>query len=149
MKPLFFFLLAICIAPPTAFSGGNASGTNPWVHSAISASPVKAHVGSTVQLKVLLTPKAGIHIVIQPPIGVTLDSSSIVASAAKPEVPVASDKEHLETAKPVTVAVTLAPGIRPGKISLKGTLVYYYCSDAEGTCNKFKEPFEVRLNVVR
>jgi hypothetical protein len=149
MKSLLLILLALIIVPKTAVSGATPTRQNPWVRSAISVVPAKVHAGSAVNLKVLLTPKAGIHIVVQPPIGVTLDSSAVVASAAKPEVPVAKDNEHLDSAKPITVAVTLAGNVKPGKVSVKGMLVYYYCSDAEGTCNKFKEPFEVRLNVVR
>ena len=145
---VLYFLALFLIAVP-AFSGGPSSGSNPWVATAVSAAPAKLRAGASTELRISLKPAAGIHIVLQPAIDVKLDSVTAVAGTGTLQVPAAADKEHLDPAHPVRLKITLAKDVRPGTLTLKGTLVYYYCSDAEGTCNKFKQPLELRLSVVR
>ena len=43
----------------------------------------------------------------------------------------------------------LSPGAPHGPVTLKGTLTYYFCSDKEGWCSKYKQPVEIALTVRR
>ncbi len=149
MKSLLFVSLAVFFVSTMVFSGEPAPVTNPWVQASFRFSPAKVRAGSTTELRISLKPRKGIHIVVQPPIDVKIDTNSSIASAGKVIVPVAADTEHLDTTTPLRVSIALAKNAGTGTVSVKGTLIYYYCSDAEGTCNKFKQPLDLRLKVVR
>jgi hypothetical protein len=52
---------------------------------------------------------------------------------------------YLDPSKAIVQRFTVDTPPRSGPVTLKGILTYYYCSDAEGWCSRFRQPFTVTL----
>jgi hypothetical protein len=122
--------------------------------------PVNEHVKFSITLKerslktggagnllIRLQPKKGIHINLKPAISIAYDSTGIIARTDTPMIP-ATDT-FLNTSKPIQQHIMLASGLKPGKAVIKGVVTYFYCSDAEGWCSRFKQSFELPVRVVK
>ncbi|MBI1808057.1 MAG: hypothetical protein HYR76_13540, partial [Ignavibacteria bacterium] len=55
--------------------------------------------------------------------------------------------EYLDASKPIKQSFTLAKSTKAGSLSFKGTLTYFFCSDADGWCSRFKQPIDVTVTV--
>jgi hypothetical protein len=145
MKILFLLLFA-CISSFAAPSGG---GTNASVQTTATITPARLKAGSTGEIRFMLKPVSGIHINLQPPIQVKFDSTDVLTAVGKADIPAGENPQYFDAVKPIRMPVTISKKTRPGTYTLKGILNYFYCSDAEGWCSNFKQPFEIRLTVVR
>ena len=96
-----------------------------------------------------LRPRKGIHVNLDPPISVTFDSTAPAKAAGKLEVPRMEKLPYLDTSKAIIQRFTLRRQSKPAPVTLKGVLTYFYCSDAEGWCSKFKQPFAVTVPVTQ
>ncbi|MBI3189167.1 MAG: hypothetical protein HYZ33_00815 [Ignavibacteriales bacterium] len=105
--------------------------------------------GSTGTMHILLTPTKGIHINLDPPMELKLDSSSGITKVEKLNIPKDEKKGYLDATKPVTVKFTISKKAKVGTLNLKGMFTYFYCSDAEGWCNRFKQPFDLKVNITK
>ena len=103
--------------------------------------------GATGTLQITLTPSKGIHVNVEPAMSLQIDSTGAVTQVDKPAIVKDEKKGTLDASKPVTVKFTLAKTVKPGPLTLKGSFTYFYCSDAEGWCNRFKQPVEVKVTV--
>lgn len=121
--------------------------TNEYVKFKISLKEKSLKAGSTGNLLISLQPKKGIHVNLKPPIKITFDSTSALVRAGAPTIPVADT--FLNSSKPIQQRVALAAGLKPGKAVVKGSVTYFYCSDADGWCSRFIQPFELAVNVVK
>ena len=107
--------------------------------------------GATGALLLRLSPQKGIHINTVPPIAFTLDKSPGIALTGKLRYATVTvdTSVYIDTSETIRQSFTVAPSVNPGQQVLKGTLTYFYCSDAEGWCSKFKQPVEITMRVLK
>ena len=149
MNKIFILAGIAIIFSSFLLAGEKPPATNKYVKVEIAVQQKQLQAGTTGQLLISLKPQKGIHINIQPPLSVTLDDDSSAAlSGTMVFSTVKKDTlELLDSSKPIKQSFTLAKQIKPGKMFLKGSFVYFYCSDAEGWCSRFKQPFNVEVTV--
>jgi hypothetical protein len=136
-----FSLLQVSVA------GNPSPATNLHVKYSAEIKQQRVKAGSTIDLLIKLQPEKGIHINLEPPLSLALDSSTTTTVKGKLSIPAAN--KFLDASKPLKQSIVLSSSVKPGKQTIKGILTYYYCSDAEGWCSKFKQPVELTLNVVK
>ena len=105
--------------------------------------------GSTGTMQIFLKPIKGIHINLDPPMSLNLDKSEAISKIEKLNTPKDKKNDFLDASKPVSAKFAVAKNSKPGTIKLKGTFTYYYCSDAEGWCNRFKQPVEFSIKITK
>jgi len=61
-----------------------------------------------------------------------------------------TDKEtgFLSTADPVEQRLAVSPTAATGTDTLEGTIVYYFCSDAEGWCRKQTQSISLPIHIL-
>ena len=141
--PAFITLLCISQSP----SQQQHSKVNQYVACTVTAKDKKVNAGGATSLLFTLTPQKGIHVNFTPPMKVTFDSASVAAVAGEPSV---TKRDTLvDTSHPIVQPITLAATAPAGTAVVRGTLTYFYCSDKEGWCSRFQQPFEVKIPVVK
>ncbi len=138
---------ALLLAAISAISGNNPEGANTYVKFSASLRPALRDRPGTVQFE--LRPNKGIHINLEPPISVAFDTASPVKATGKLDIPRLEKVPYLDPARPIVQRVTLPKRSGKDTLTLRGTLTYFYCSDAEGWCSKFKQPFVLTLPAAR
>ena len=103
--------------------------------------------GAAGEMAISFAPAAGIHVNSTPAPEFTLDSSSLASLSGRLTFP--KGTQYLKPASAVKQRFQLSRGAKPGPVTLKGTLTYYFCSDKEGWCSKYKQPVEIALTVRR
>lgn len=141
---LLIFSLALTILAPAG-----EKETNKFVSYGVSIGPGKVKPGAQGALLFTLTPVKGIHINMVPPVQFLLEPNKSVTLKGTPEMTKAKKSSYLDPKSPIKQKFTIAPSTTPGTIRVKGTLVYFYCSDGEGWCSKFKQPVELSLPVAK
>lgn len=58
------------------------------------------------------------------------------------------DPEYFNSFKPLVVEVRAADSTKPGRYSLGGRLVYFYCSDKEKYCSRAVENVEIPIEIL-
>lgn len=111
-------------------------------------SPEKILISAAGELVFFLTPNEGIHINTNPIFELRLEKNSPFEVVGNPLFQ-KNDKEYLDHAQPVRFSIKPKKGSTFGKQSLKGKLNYFYCSDRDGWCNRFTQPIELRLEIVK
>jgi hypothetical protein len=144
LQAICFLLLATFV-----FARGEKPAENQYVKFSASIRDKHLRPGTTTGLVVRLKPVRGIHINGRPPVEIKIDSSSTISSVGKIDVPRDSSTGFIDPHRPVTVPITLSKNLKPGLMTVKGTLTYYYCSDAEGWCSRFKQPVEFTITIVK
>ncbi|HTK82595.1 MAG TPA: hypothetical protein VL633_09915 [Bacteroidota bacterium] len=119
--------------------------TNKQVAFTAALKEKSVQAGSTATLLIRLRPQKGIHINLKPAISIIVDSTDGILRAGTPNIPQADS--FLNTSKPIVQQVTLPAGLKKGKAFISGTVTYFFCSDAEGWCSRFAQPFKVPLTV--
>lgn len=149
MNKIFILAGIAIISSSFLLAGEKPPTTNKFVKVEATVQQKQLHSGATGQLLFSVKPGKGIHVNIQPPLSVTLDddsgatlSGTMIFSTIKRDT-----LELLDSSKPIKQSFTLTKQMKPGKIFLKGSFVYFYCSDAEGWCSRFKQPFNVEVTV--
>ena len=142
---IFFFITALLLQ--VSIAGAPSPATNLHVKYTAEVKQKKVKAGSTADLVMKLQPEKGIHINLEPPLSLVLDSSAMITVKGKLQIPKAD--KFLDVSKSLKQTITLSSSAKPGTQIIKGILTYYYCSDAEGWCSKFKQPVELTLNVVK
>ena len=140
-----FAFLALLTGGATAF--GEKPEENASVRCEVSMKQKSLKAGATAQILVSLQPKKGIHINLDQPIQIKLDSSEVIASVGKPMIPMVDTS--YDASQPIRLPVTISKNAKPGKFALRGTVVYFYCSETEGWCSRFKQPINVQCTVTR
>ena len=103
--------------------------------------------GAAGEIVLIFAPDEGIHINTDPPMEFEFEKSSFVHFKGITSLPKAATTGYLDTKKPVTYSFTLDKKIQKGKHTLKGSVHYFFCSDAEGWCNRFVQPIELTFTV--
>jgi hypothetical protein len=99
-----------------------------------------------------LQTEAGVHVNETPAPRLELDAEQVVldykAPVTKPAAVVdPALAKKLDLSQPVRFPVTLRAGAPKGEQAVKGTVVYFYCSDHEGWCRKGTADFNVSVSV--
>jgi hypothetical protein len=144
-----YTILVFLVLTATLLIAGDKSKTNEFVAVKVTAQKSTLKAGSTGELIVNFKPKSGIHINFDPPVTVKLDSAEAVTASGKTIVPPPTKDKYLDITKPVRQQFTISKSVKPGKVTLKGIISYFYCSGSDGWCSRFKQPFEVSLTVVK
>ncbi len=113
----------------------------------LSASALKR--GDSGELHILFSPADGIHINSPPPLGVSLDPPRLLRLNGAPLQATDRGNAYLLATLPVRQLFTVSRKARPGTLTLRGTITYYYCSDPEGWCRKSTHPFALSLTIVK
>ncbi len=103
--------------------------------------------GSAGTIQISLTPVKGIHINLDPPMSLKLDSTASITKVDELITHKNDANGYLDFSKPITVKFSVAKNTKPGKLSLKGIFIYFFCSDAEGWCNRYKQPIDLIANI--
>ena len=147
-KTYFLSLLtAIFALSFTALAGEKGPAANSYVKCTVDASHTTIKPGDTGVIFVSLKPAKGIHVNLTPAMGVVFDSAGQVQAHGSLEIP--KKETFLDASKPVRIPFVLSPGAKPGAVTVKASLTYYYCSDAEGWCSRYKQPLEVTIKVAK
>jgi hypothetical protein len=137
----FLFLLASHLA----FAGGSPS--NDYVRLEVQPPSTALRPGSSAVVELLFTPVDGIHVNIDPPVQFALDSTTALTLTGKPAMTKDTDTGYLSTTTPVKQTIVLGKNIPAGRLSVKGTVTYFFCSESEGWCNRQKQPVEFTIFV--
>lgn len=146
---IFTFLLLWLYLTPAGPGDGKSTPTNEFVALRYTLKESRLKSGSEGVLLMTLSPVKGIHVNLIPPMSFTFDSSAVLASAGTLVIPPDSAKGYLDATKPVRQPFRLSKPLKPGKHTVTGTFIYYYCSDAEGWCSRFRQPISLTLEVVK
>ncbi len=145
MRHLFVGLLTLAGAV-MAFAGDKPA-VNSYVDFGVKLEKTSLRRDSAGTLLLSLKPHKGIHINTQPGPSFVFDTTNGVRASGSLALTMLEKSTFLDPQKPVRQRFSLVPAVQPGELTIKGTFIYYYCSDAEGWCSRFKQPVEVLLKV--
>lgn len=142
MKLFLFFLGFLVIFTPI-FS----EEENEYVKTFISLDTKEIKAGGNGNINISFKPENGIYINIEPEVEVTLDNKfavidTIITLSGK-------NKDYLDLKKPVKANFKISNNLKEGTYQLKGSLIYFYCSEKEGWCSRYKQPFNLNLKIVK
>lgn len=144
MKLLSVFVLAILAPFPSGTLDEKTSNDKVEVEFNIKQKEFRS--GETGYFLISFKPKKGIYITTDPPFEFTFDTLKQFFSISK-AVFVKDGKGYLKAQQSVRQHFLIAKGTPSGSYKVKGTLIYYYCSDDEGWCSRIKQPVELALTV--
>ena len=148
MKLLLITIVTVLLLPSPLRSGEKVSPPlNKHVKFSAAVKEKKLKPGSTATLLFSLTPDKGIHINLDPPVSFQLDTTLVGFAPGSIDLP--KKKTFLDASKPIRQSILLAKMLKVGDSIIRGTLTYYYCSDAEGWCSRFKQPVELKLTIAQ
>ena len=147
MRNIIVFL-AILAAFSFSYSADKAA-KNEWVSFQVRLKDKTTKQGKENALLISLHPKEGIHINLTPPISIRFDSNDAFRIDIALVLPKNPKNAYLDTSKNIEQEFTVSKNAKAGSLTIKGVLTYYYCSDAEGWCSKFKQPFEVPVKITK
>lgn len=145
MKRLTAF---VALLPALAFSGSNNSDFS--VQPSFMA-PKKPSSPATVSIR-FKPSNPDVRINEEPAPRLKLDPDQKVLIHKAPEGVMAPPNfdpafaRYLDLNKPITFAVTRAPGAPKGPQTVNGSVVYFYCSKKEGWCKKGSTSFELSID---
>lgn len=109
MNSLISLLCGILFVYPIAQHGDRSTTENSYVRAEIAPKPARLKAGSSGEIRIVLAPAKGIHINLNPPIEVKLDSSALqMVSVGKLDIPTQSAAPYLDPSKPIRLAFTVA-----------------------------------------
>lgn len=147
MKLPTIALLAALLAFAPALAGTLRLTGNKSVTLTVTLKDTLVAPGATGEIAIQFQPVEGIHINLQPALDFKLDTASRAALTGTLVLP--KGAPYLNTSAPVLQRFQVPKDAKPGPLALKGTLTYFYCSDKDGWCSKYKQPLEFALTVRR
>lgn len=147
MKLPTFAFLALLLAIGPASAGSLRLTANKSVTVDVVVKDTLLAAGATGTIAFSFQPVDGIHINLTPPLSFKLDTAGRAALSGDLVLP--KGAPYLNTSAPVLQRYVIPKDAAPGRIIVKGTLTYFYCSDKDGWCSKFKQPIEIALTVRR
>ena len=140
-------MLYAIIAP--AFARQSPAAENTYVKVSIALADTTVAQGGTGKILIAFDPIDGIHINADPPVIVKIARNASFRLEGNPDISTDKESGYLSTSMPVEQRFAVTRKAKPGGHDIKGTLVYYFCSDTEGWCRKFTQPIALKLNVVK
>jgi uncharacterized protein (DUF58 family) len=148
------FLIAVffCINTTMAQEGEEVKITAKVVKDTVRA-------GRETKFVFQMQPAEGFHVNVEPQIKLALLETKDFTPVAE-KFTTAADAKTLTTedgykifdpqyTQPVTFAVKVAKGLKPGKYPVKTKLTYFFCSDKDGFCSFKSREFVFNLVVVK
>lgn len=124
-----------------------ASSENEHVSAKITLKNQIIASGDSGEIAIEFNPKEGYFINSVPILSIKLDSNDIIASTGKIKIPAGKKPEYVDTSQPVKLPIIYRKDIKKGKYPLIGTLTYFYCSQQDGWCAKYKQTFTLKVTV--
>ena len=145
----FIAVIFLLIVFGIASGSERSSRENKYVKMEVAVAKDTVRAGEAGSMLITLTPIEGIHINVDPAVEVMLEKDEFATLGGDPEM--SSDKEtgFLAASTPIEQGFIVSSGAAAGEHVLKGTIVYYFCSDAQGWCTKFSQPFSLKVNVLK
>ncbi len=134
-------------SPGSGRNGSSAATLNKFVRYKGGIDKLTFKRGAKGFLTFTLNPDKGIHINSDPAPSFVFDSTCGIAADGKLEVPKDEKTKFVSKKLPIKQGFLIPAGVTTGTVSIRGTLTYYYCSDAEGWCSRFKQPVEISVKV--
>ncbi|MFQ5798097.1 MAG: hypothetical protein ACE5H0_05300 [Bacteroidota bacterium] len=122
---------------------------NRHVRIDVSVEPSSLILGAKGEIRIQFHPFDGIRINTVPPTELNLAEGSPLTLIGEPAVPTDPTTGYLDASKPMTYTFAVSKTARPGTTKVNGTLVYYYCSDKEGWCLRWKDNVSLTLSIDR
>lgn len=134
--------LGVLIGPTRAV----VESTNALVDVKLTVEQRHLRPGETGAVLISFKPKKGISITTDPMFELTIDTLEQFFALGR--ITFAKNaKGCLEPNRSVEQRLIVARETPPGVYYIRGTFLYYYCSDQEGWCSRFRQPVELSLTV--
>jgi hypothetical protein len=143
--PVVYAGLLLFLIPRYALAEDPSANEHVKLEVRPSARVMRSGTGGEIQLH--FSPADGIHVNADPPIVLSLDSAAGVRLKGKPIMTMDGKTGYLSTEAPVRQKFTLLRGVKRGPLNIKATVIFMYCSDSEGWCNRGKQPVEFTITV--
>lgn len=142
---------AIVLASAGAAHPGNGgqTNTNPNVAVEIRLSRKEFKPGDKGELAVKLIPAAGFHVNANPAVEVRLSDTGDLILRGEPSQTIEKKSGYLSSRTPVRQPIAIPVTASRGRHTLKGTVTYFYCSDAEGWCQRYRQPVTISFSVTK
>jgi len=141
---LFIFFHLVFAEGP---SDGDPAKENKFAKVDVTLADAAVQPGGKGTIFVSFIPIDGIHINADPPITMKLEKNPFISLQGKPEISTDKESGFLSTSTPVEQGFYVSKKARSGEHIIKGTIVYYFCSDTEGWCTKFAQRITLKLNI--
>ena len=150
MKMKFFFVVffPLLLAPHHSVADGKSTVKNEYVRCEIVLQQKELKAGSSGYVLFSFMSKKGFHVTTDPPFQISLDTLQQFFTLGKAEFS-KDTNGYLSPEQTVRQPLTVAKMVVPGSYDLKGTLIYYYCSESDGWCSRFKQPIELTLKITK
>jgi hypothetical protein len=157
-QTLLMLLCAIAVARPAMaqpavgrpVAGDQRQSGNEFVAVDIRLEQPAGKAGGHGRIVISLRPKKGIHVNALPPIDLRLAKDGIGELSGKLEYSTVKHDttQYIDPSKPIKQSFSIAGTLKPGPVSLRGSFTFFYCSDAEGWCSRFKQPIDLKLTII-
>jgi hypothetical protein len=143
------FVLFLTASLSFCVSGGEQPKENKYVRFSARMEKTTLRPGETATLSLTLTPAGGIHINLEPPMSFLPDTSQpcAVTKTGGLHFEKMDTTAFLNSGRPITLQLKAGSGAAPGTCHFKGTFSYFFCSDAEGWCSRWKQPVDLTVRI--
>jgi hypothetical protein len=150
MRFFVISLLIITIIISNSFAGsGKIETKNKFVACDIVLKQQELKIAENGEILISLTPKKGIHINLTPPMSIKIEKSKYFTTVGNLDIPKDENTSYMDISRPIKQIIKLDKKPQKGFVAIKGSLDYYYCSDAEGWCCKFTQPIDLKVKVAK
>ncbi len=149
MRKLDVLIIILVAVPFLGLMVGGDEKQNPHVKVEVSIEPDTLKSGASGEIRIQFHPTEGIHVNATPPTELTLSDGSSLTLIGKPSAPTDSTSGYLDVVKPITYTFAVSSSAQPGTAGVNGTLVYYFCSDEEGWCLRWKDDVSLTVSITR
>ena len=149
MNAMLLLIVPLIVGVIHGPSVDTAAGENTHVKFEAGLASTKIKPGTKGEIIIFLTPAEGIHINTDPAMQFDFQKMNHVRFIGVTSLPKKKKTGYLDTDKPVRYTFTVDKKIEEGTYTLKGRVQYFFCSDAEGWCNRFTQSVELKFSVVK
>ncbi len=149
MTELFVTIFAVFAGQFLGPIGDGDDKRNRHVAVEVSVEPTTLKPGATGEIRIQFQPNDGIHVNAEPPTQLKFADGSAITLIGDPTVPTDSTTGYVDVTRPLTYTFGVDRDAPSGRINVNGTLVYYFCSDKEGWCLRWKADVALTLSVDR
>jgi hypothetical protein len=132
-----------------ALAPGEGKVSNDLVGLDVGLRQSQLKPGETGQVIISFKPKKGIHVTTDPPFEFSIDTLGHFFSVGDKAEFVTDTKGYVNPSRPVRQPFIVSRDTPAGTYEVKATLIYYYCSDNEGWCSRFKQPVRFSVKIAK
>jgi len=142
-------LVAFLLLSSFTFVDDPKANSNPnvgvWTH--VSRATFKP--GDTGEITITIAPAEGYHVNANPPVEFGLDAPKTIMLKGVLSQVTDKNNGYLSTRSPLRQTFYVPSTVKPGAHTLKGMVTYFYCSDVEGWCQRFRQPIALSFTVAQ